>query len=122
MTAFPMLTVQKIEPPQSVSSLMMTRGLIPLLKHYKFTVEENTPIEQDVALDPELLGKVFENLLAAYNRETATTVRKQTGVLLHPACRCGLYGGGGVGSDVGATSVTNGRRCEVVGGGVTLSV
>ena len=46
-----------------------TRGLIPLLTHYKFTVEENTPIEQDVALDPELLGKVFENLLAAYNPE-----------------------------------------------------
>ena len=38
------------------------RGLFPLLTHYKFTVEENTPIEQEVALDPELLGKVFENL------------------------------------------------------------
>ena len=60
------------------------RGLIPLLEHYKFTVEENTPIEQDVALDPELLGKVFENLLAAYNRETATTVRKQAGVYYTP--------------------------------------
>ena len=56
-----------------------TRGLIPLLTHYKFTVEENTPIEQEVALDPELLGKVFENLLAAYNPETRTTVRKRTG-------------------------------------------
>ena len=31
------------------------RGLLPLLEHYKFTVEENTPIEQEVALDPELL-------------------------------------------------------------------
>ena len=39
------------------------KGLIELLKSYKFTVEENTPIEQDVALDPELLGKVFEKLL-----------------------------------------------------------
>ena len=46
------------------------QGLIPLLEHYKFTVEENTPIEQEVALDPELLGRVFENLLAAYNPET----------------------------------------------------
>ena len=60
------------------------RGLIPLLEHYKFTVEENTPIEQDVALDPELLGKVFENLLAAYNPETGATVRKQTGVYYTP--------------------------------------
>ena len=60
------------------------RGLIPLLKHYKFTVEENTPIEQDIALDPELLGKVFENLLAAYNPETGETARKQTGSYYTP--------------------------------------
>ena len=60
------------------------RGLIPLLEHYKFTVEENTPIEQDVALDPELLGKVFENLLAAYNPETGTTARKKTGSYYTP--------------------------------------
>ena len=59
-------------------------GLFPLLDHYKFTVEENTPIEQEVALDPELLGKVFENLLAAYNPETKDTVRKQTGSYYTP--------------------------------------
>ena len=60
------------------------RGLIPLLKHYKFTVEESTPIEQEVALDPELLGKVFENLLATYNPETGQTKRKQTGSYYTP--------------------------------------
>ena len=60
------------------------RGLFPLLEHYKFTVEENTPIEQEVALDPELLGKVFENLLAAYNPETGATARKQTGSYYTP--------------------------------------
>ena len=60
------------------------RGLIPLLNHYKFTVEENTPIEQDVALDPELLGRVFENLLAAYNPETRSTARKRTGSYYTP--------------------------------------
>jgi len=41
------------------------RGLIPIFNDYKFTIEENTPIEEEIALDPELLGKVFENLLAA---------------------------------------------------------
>ena len=60
------------------------RGLLPLLQHYKFTVEENTPIDQEVALDPELLGRVFENLLAAYNPETGETVRKQTGSYYTP--------------------------------------
>ena len=59
-------------------------GLFPLFSRYKFTVEENTPVEQEVALDPELLGKVFENLLAAHNPETGTTARKQTGSYYTP--------------------------------------
>ncbi len=59
-------------------------GLIHILDRYKFTVAENTPIEEEVALDPELLGKVFENLLAAYNPETGATARKQTGSFYTP--------------------------------------
>ena len=61
-----------------------TDGLIEIFNHYKFTVEENTPAEQEVALDPELLGKAFENLLAAYNPETKETARKQTGSYYTP--------------------------------------
>ena len=60
------------------------RGLIHILSSYKFTITENTPIEEEVALDPELLGKVFENLLAAYNPETKVTARKQTGSFYTP--------------------------------------
>ena len=60
------------------------RGLIHILSSYKFTIAENTPIEEEVALDPELLGKVFENLLAAYNPETEATARKQTGSFYTP--------------------------------------
>ena len=60
------------------------RGLIQILKRYNFTVEENTPFDQEVSLDPELLGKVFENLLASYNPETQTTARKQTGSFYTP--------------------------------------
>jgi len=60
------------------------KGLIKILDSYKFTVAENTPIEEDVALDPELLGRVFENLLASYNPETKTTARKQTGSFYTP--------------------------------------
>ena len=59
-------------------------GLIDLFERYKFTVEENTPIEVEVALDPELLGKVFENLLAANNPETKESARKQTGSYYTP--------------------------------------
>ena len=60
------------------------RGIIDILKRYNFTVEENTPFDKEVSLDPELLGKVFENLLAAYNPETQTTARKQTGSFYTP--------------------------------------
>jgi len=59
-------------------------GLIHILNRYKFTIVENTPIDQEIALDPELLGKVFENLLASYNEETKTTARKQTGSFYTP--------------------------------------
>ncbi len=59
-------------------------GLFTIFGKYHFTVEENTPLEQEVALDPELIGKVFENLLAAYNPETRETVRNQTGSYYTP--------------------------------------
>ena len=59
-------------------------GLFPLLRRYKFTVEENTPLDREVALDPELLGRVFENLLAVYNPETRETARKATGSYYTP--------------------------------------
>ncbi len=60
------------------------RGLIEILSRYKFTIEENTPLEEEIALDPELLGKVFENLLASYNEDTRTTARKALGAFYTP--------------------------------------
>lgn len=59
-------------------------GLLDILNRYHFTIEENTPLDVDVALDPELLGKAFEQLLAAFNPETQKTVRKATGSYYTP--------------------------------------
>lgn len=59
-------------------------GIIKIFSRYNFTIEENTPFDKEVSLDPELLGKVFENLLASYNPETHTTARKQTGSFYTP--------------------------------------
>lgn len=59
-------------------------GLISLFEQYQFTVEESTPADVEVALDPELLGKVFENLLATYNPETGEQARKATGSFYTP--------------------------------------
>jgi len=62
----------------------IVRGLIKTLSLYNFTIDENDPNDADVALDPELLGKVFENLLASYNPETAKSARKSTGSYYTP--------------------------------------
>jgi type II restriction/modification system DNA methylase subunit YeeA len=60
------------------------RGLIKILESYNFTIDEATPIDQEIALDPELLGKIFENLLAEYNEDTQITARKATGSYYTP--------------------------------------
>jgi len=60
------------------------QGLINTLSSYNFTIDENDLDDQEVALDPELLGRVFENLLASFNPETSTTARKATGSYYTP--------------------------------------
>ncbi|MDD1469527.1 hypothetical protein MEO43_30790, partial [Dolichospermum sp. ST_sed5] len=64
------------------------KGLNGIFKSYKFTLEENTPFEVDIALDPELLGLVFENLLAELDpnleESTITNIRKLTGSYYTP--------------------------------------
>lgn len=63
-------------------------GLNHILSRYKFTIEENTPIEEDIALDPELLGMVFENLLAELDpnleQSVVDSIRRQTGSYYTP--------------------------------------
>ena len=59
-------------------------GLFSLFERYKFTVAENTPLNQEVALDPELLGLVFENLLAVVIPESSENARKATGSYYTP--------------------------------------
>jgi len=60
------------------------RGLLDILSSFNFTIDENSPDDADIALDPELLGRVFENLLASFNPETSTTARKATGSYYTP--------------------------------------
>lgn len=64
------------------------KGLNGILKSYKFTLDENTPFEEDIALDPEMLGLVFENLLAELDpnleESTIRSIRKQTGSYYTP--------------------------------------
>lgn len=80
----PEITIQVTEKGKKVPLTIKSKGLINLLNEYVFTVEENTPLDQQVSLDPELLGKVFENLLAAYNPETEESARKSSGSYYTP--------------------------------------
>ncbi len=48
-------------------------GLLYFLENHNFTIEEDTPLEVEVALDPEMLGKVFENLLEVEERGQSGT-------------------------------------------------
>lgn len=44
--------------------------LLSFLDLYNFTVDENTPSDQEVSVDPEMLGKIFENLLEIKDRKS----------------------------------------------------
>jgi adenine-specific DNA-methyltransferase len=80
----PSRSVPDIADVLGESSAPKARGLLSIFRDYKFTIEENTPLEEDIALDPELLGRAFENLLAAVNPETGTVARKSTGSFYTP--------------------------------------
>lgn len=43
---------------------------VEILESYDFTVDESSSQYQQVAVDPEMLGRIFENLLASQNEET----------------------------------------------------
>ncbi|HEM56343.1 MAG TPA: SAM-dependent DNA methyltransferase, partial [Thermodesulfobium narugense] len=60
------------------------QGLINILNDFNWTADESSSIDIDVSLDPELLGHIFENLLASYNEETKATARKSTGSYYTP--------------------------------------
>lgn len=54
------------------------------LERYNFTVDENSSSNAEIAIDPEMLGRIFENLLAEQNPETGDSARKATGSFYTP--------------------------------------
>jgi type I restriction-modification system DNA methylase subunit len=87
---------RKINPPLRIRNSTFTFVFDHLLEAFNFTVREDTPLDQDVAVDPEMLGKVFESIIlhaeekAEYN---APDLRKGTGsyytprIVVHFICR-----------------------------------
>jgi hypothetical protein len=60
------------------------KDLFEILERYNFTVDESTPVDLEISIDPEMLGRIFENLLAEINEETQETARKLTGSYYTP--------------------------------------
>lgn len=58
--------------------------LYNFLLSYNFTTDESTSQFQQVAIDPEMLGRIFENLLAEITEETGEQARKAKGAFYTP--------------------------------------
>jgi len=54
------------------------------LNQFNFTIDENSIEDSDLSIDPEMLGRIFENLLAEINPETSQNARKSTGSYYTP--------------------------------------
>ncbi|MDR2427007.1 MAG: Eco57I restriction-modification methylase domain-containing protein [Endomicrobium sp.] len=52
--------------------------------NFNFTTDESTPEYEQVAIDPEMLGRVLENLLAMLNTDTVENARKAKGAFYTP--------------------------------------
>ena len=79
-------------------------GILDVFDRYNFTVKEDEPLEKEVAVDPEMLGKVFENLLEIKDRRS-TGAYYTPREIVHYMCQESLInylatemrgGGGGV--------------------------
>lgn len=54
------------------------------LEEYNFTIDENSTTDIFYGIDPEMLGRIFENLLAAIDQDTGQMARKATGSFYTP--------------------------------------
>lgn len=64
-------------------------GILDVFDRYNFTVKEDEPLEREVAIDPEMLGKVFENLLEIKDRKSKGTYYTPREIV-HYMCRQSL--------------------------------
>ena len=94
-------SLRKTTPPLRVRNRSMKFVFQELLEAFNFTVTEDTPLHQEVAVDPEMLGKVFESIIlhaeAADPDAIAPDKRKATGsyytprIVVHFICQEVLY-------------------------------
>ena len=77
-----------------------------MFDRYNFTVNEAEPLEKEVAIDPEMLGKVFENLIEE-NRRKGLGSYYTPREIVHYMCQESLI------NYLDTVHVNNGRRKHV---------
>jgi hypothetical protein len=82
----------------SIGNRLFRRIFQDLLERFNFTVTEDTPFDVEVAIDPEMLGKIFESLILQMEVDPEIDLRKLTGSyytprpIVHFICQQSLAG------------------------------
>jgi hypothetical protein len=66
-------------------------GILEAFDEFNFTIKEDEPLEREVAVDPEMLGKVFENLLDVTDRKSKGAFYTPRDIV-HYMCQQSLIG------------------------------
>jgi hypothetical protein len=85
-------------------------GILDVFDRYNFTIKEDEPLEKEVAVDPEMLGKVFENMLEITERKSKGAFYTPREIV-HYMCQESLihYLNG----EVGVTTVTDISKTDI---------
>lgn len=62
-------------------------GILDIFDRYNFTVKEDEPLEREVAVDPEMLGKIFENLVLGDKERKAKGTYYTPRKIVHYMCQ-----------------------------------
>ncbi|MUG92820.1 type II restriction endonuclease [Scytonema sp. UIC 10036] len=74
-------TPSHIHLPNSLFDPSNEKGILQFFNSYNFTISENIQGDEEAAVDPEMLGKVFENLLASEERGQSGTFYTPRGIV-----------------------------------------
>jgi hypothetical protein len=74
-------TPKRVILPNSLFEPGDSNSILGFFNSYNFTVSENITGDEDVAVDPEMLGKVFENMLASEERGQSGTFYTPRGIV-----------------------------------------
>ncbi|MDI3475155.1 MAG: hypothetical protein PWQ95_883 [Thermococcaceae archaeon] len=82
---------------QDIDDEIIKNLIFGFFETYNFTVTEETPYEVEVAVDPAMLGKIYESLIAEEEKAGEEEERRASGIFYTPRsevdfmCRMGIY-------------------------------